>query len=103
VGVAVVLSAGGRVGGAPVKYARIHEYGGTITPKRGRYLVFSLDARARTPAGVPRLQTPEGVELIFARSVTLPARRYMRDAMSQATESAPADLLQLVAREVSIG
>lgn len=37
--------------GAP--YARVHEKGATIRPKKGRYLTIPLDA-AKTPAGVPR-------------------------------------------------
>lgn len=34
-------------------YAAIHEYGGTIRPKKGRYLTIPLDA-AKTAAGVAR-------------------------------------------------
>lgn len=101
-GIAVVLSAGGRSGGSPVRYARIQEEGGTITPTRGRFLVFSVDPAAHTPAGVPRLPTPSG-SLIFARSVTIPAKHYMRDALHQVVEPVPADLRALVSSSVRHG
>lgn len=36
-----------------VKYARIQQYGGTITPKRSQYLTIPIGANL-TPAGVAR-------------------------------------------------
>lgn len=42
------------------KYARIHEKGGTITPKKSRYLAIPLDA-AKTSAGVSRYSSPREV------------------------------------------
>lgn len=39
--------------GERVEYANIHETGGTITPKKGRYLTIPI-GDARTPAGVTR-------------------------------------------------
>lgn len=55
---------------AQVPYARVHEYGsrGPIKPKRGKFLVFTNDKG----------------EKVFARSVTLPARPYIRPAVKLA-------------------
>lgn len=46
------------------KYARIHEFGGTILPKRGRFLVFEANRANRRGKGTK----------VFARSVTIPPR-----------------------------
>lgn len=47
--------------GTNQKYARVHQFGATITPKRGRYLVFP------GPAGLP----------IFAKKVVIPRRSFL--------------------------
>lgn len=39
--------------GTNVPYAKTHEFGATITPKRGKYLAIPIGG-ALTPAGVPR-------------------------------------------------
>lgn len=54
-------------GGADVPYAAIHEFGGEIRPKRGRYLRF------RTPDGAYHT-----VERVF-----IPARPYMSTGMNE--------------------
>jgi phage gpG-like protein len=59
--------------GTDVVYARIQELGGTIRPKHGRWLVFEIDG-----------------EIIFARSVTIPARPYMRPGFDESVESSTA-------------
>lgn len=46
--------------GSNVKYARIHEFGGTIVPKNGPFLVFRI-----------------GDRVIKTKKVTIPARPYM--------------------------
>ena len=51
-------------GNSQVPYARIQELGGTIKPKRGRFLVF------KNAAG----------ETVFARSVTIKGKRYLTKA-----------------------
>lgn len=51
----VSLAAGG--GDRHVRYARIQEKGGTVTPKRGKYLRIPLKA-AKTAAGVDRYAGP---------------------------------------------
>jgi phage gpG-like protein len=47
-------------------YAAIHEFGGTIYPRKGKYLVFEIDG-----------------QVIFAKSVKIPARPYLRPAINQ--------------------
>jgi phage virion morphogenesis protein len=48
-----------RVGSNKV-YAAVHQFGATIVPRRGRFLIFRLGAR-----------------VVFAKKVTLPARPYL--------------------------
>ncbi len=57
--------------GSSIVYARIHQLGGTIKPKHGKALAFTL-----------------GTEAVFARSVTMPARPYLGygDAERQGVE-----------------
>ena len=43
-----------------VRYARIHDVGGVITPKRGRFLAIPVGA-ALTASGVPRYSSPRQV------------------------------------------
>lgn len=51
-GVIATIGSGARQG-ERIKYADIHEKGGTITPRISQYLTIPLDA-AKTPAGVTR-------------------------------------------------
>jgi hypothetical protein len=46
--------------GSPVAYARVQERGGTIRPRRGRYLAVPAGP-ARTAAGVSRYASPRDV------------------------------------------
>lgn len=46
-------------------YARIHEFGGVILPRRAPFLVFSAD----------------GGGLVFTKKVTIPARPYLAPAL----------------------
>lgn len=92
------------VAGQKLRYARIQEYGGTIKPKKAKFLAIPLNA-VKTAAGVARFSPREAaaagyphtfvrsgvlfgkqgdqVVPLFAlrRSVTLPARPYMRPAL----------------------
>lgn len=56
--------------GPHVIQARIHELGGVIKPIKGPYLVF---------------KGSDG-KLVFTKSVTIPARPYMRPAMDERSE-----------------
>jgi len=64
------LRAGGNSkGGAQVRYARIHEYGGTVTPKKGKFLTIPVGP-ALTAAGVSRYATARDVpDLVFAQTL----------------------------------
>lgn len=53
----------GTWGSRDVRYALIHELGGTIRPKHGKVLVFEVDG-----------------ETVAVQSVTMPARPYLRPA-----------------------
>jgi phage gpG-like protein len=57
-------------------YARIHEFGGTIFPRRAPFLVF---------------ETKEG-NLVFAKKVTIPARPYIGRALDDFAEVIKDDL-----------
>ena len=59
------------VGSERVVYARIHEFGGQIRPKRARYLRFKL---------------PEG-QWISTKLVNMPARPYLRPAVAVAKQA----------------
>jgi len=49
--------------GSPIKYARIHQKGGTIRPRRARFLVFKgADGR-----------------MVFAKKVKMPRRQWLPD------------------------
>lgn len=50
----------GSTQGPATKYARIHEYGGTIRPIRAKLLAVPVGP-ALTPAGVPRYPSPRAV------------------------------------------
>lgn len=65
-----VKRAGGRVTGQvgnwkhPLVYAKIHEYGGIILPKKSKFLVFKI-----------------GDKTIFAKKVVIPERSFLRSSL----------------------
>lgn len=61
-GFSLVLKAGNRTS---IRYARMQEEGGTIRPKKGRFLAIPM-SNAKTAAGVPRWPTPRAVPGLFA-------------------------------------
>jgi len=95
--------------GSNIPYARIHEYGGTIVPRHGKYLAIPLDQMAqgkspraftdlfpirssdgrlflaRRPIWLARNKANRGgaMVLMYAlkRSVTIPRRPYLRSAL----------------------
>lgn|GEM_PF-4950478 len=100
------LSAGGRHGGNDVVYARIHEVGGTIRPKRAKFLTIPTQ-EAKTRAGVARVPSARDMDLSWAqgksgqpmlidssgvamfilkREVKIPARPFLGPAFTEAAE-----------------
>lgn len=115
-GFSIVLRAGTPDGGR-VPYARIHEEGGTIRPKRGRFLKIPVGP-ALTGAGVSRLPpgrsggfrfvpTPRGgvlvgrdgqVWFVLKQQVTIPARPYLAPAIATIQPRLADDLTRLLRR-----
>ncbi len=106
--------------GERVKYANIHETGGTITPKNVKWLTIPLQS-ALTPAGVPRGKAKDFDNTFFAwskannlllfqrqgknviplfvlkKSVTIPARRYM----SKTAEEVMPEIAEIILKRIS--
>lgn len=61
--IGVQLSAGG--GGDDVKYAAIHEYGGTIRPKTTKFLTIPVHESLTTKAGVGKTPSARDVPGLF--------------------------------------
>ena len=71
--------------GTNLKYAAIHEFGGTIHAKRGPYLWFKMQtaSRIRSSSG-KSLKRPQGIfSWVRTPQVTIPARPYMQPAFEQ--------------------
>jgi phage gpG-like protein len=106
-GFEVVASAGGSGGLGEVPYAGVHEYGATITPKKGQYLTIP-HGPALTPAGVSRYPSARNVPglsfrrtkngngilvkdgqvwYFLVRRVVIPKRPYLRPALNEATKN----------------
>ena len=62
-----------------VPYARIHEFGGVIRPKKAKALFVPL--RRGVVAGMPGLV--HGVDFVLAKKVTIPQRSYLRKALDE--------------------
>lgn len=85
--------------GTDVVYARIHEYGGTIVPKKGKYLTIPVSETAKALVS-PRnysgelakigmtLQADGVVHWVLATSVTISAQPYMRPAVENKGQAA---------------
>jgi phage gpG-like protein len=107
--------------GPAQRYAGIHITGGTITPRRARYLAIPLAPAALTPAGVPRFSSPRQVSGLFVirskagnlllvrrhrrglqpffllvRSVTIPQRDYFSGPRQELIVSVKADLVEFL-------
>lgn len=73
----------GRVG-TNVKYARIHEYGGIIRPKKGKYLVFQVTRSNRIMSlnGSKRLKRAVAQKgWVRVKEVKIREKRYFRDSI----------------------
>lgn len=73
----VIVQAGGLLSGAAIRYAAAQEYGGTIRPKKARYLSIPIHPKTITPAGVSIYKSPRDVPepLTFLESVD--GRKYL--------------------------
>ncbi len=101
----------------PVRYAAIHEYGGTITPTRRQFLTIPVHDSLRTGAGanryasardVPGLKYAESaggqrmlihedseeVFYLLRRSIKIPARPYLNPAIKTAAIAMNSDILR---------
>lgn len=125
-----VVSAGGRTGGADVRYARPHEEGAIIRPKRGKFLAIPMPA-ALTGAGVarggprdfPNLRFQPGRDgstawlvqesgrgktsrsvLMFklVRRVEIKGKHYLRDGMQAALGRLPAPMQAALSAAVAV-
>ena len=118
----------GRANDASLSYARIQEDGGTITPKRGRFLAIPVGP-ALTAAGVARYSSPRDVPglrfqpihggamgrlvkdtggkrgrsetwFLLVPSVKIKGTHYMRDAGALMTAAFPGVLSERLARRL---
>jgi phage gpG-like protein len=82
--------------GTNVEYAAIHEFGGTIQPKKSKYLAIPVgtyrgspqkyaDLKLRKTAGGNLVMVDGGgtVQYVLKKSVTVPARPYLRPAADE--------------------
>lgn len=80
--------------GTDLEYAAIHEFGGTIQPKSGKYLAIPVGSYTGSPRkyGDLKLRKTAGgnlvmidssgiVQYVLKRNVEIPARPYMRPAV----------------------
>lgn len=68
--------------GTNVIYARIHEFGGVIVPKKAKFLHFIVGGRE-----------------VFAKKVTIPKRPYMEPAMKESLQ----DIVRIIGETVEKG
>lgn len=100
-GLRLVLSAGGRTGGADVRYAATQEFGGTIRPRNGRWLAIPVGA-AKTASGVARGGPRDFGELRYVPSATSPgSKAYLVREMGRG-RTARTEILFVLVRKVEI-
>lgn len=99
--------------GSNVVYARIHELGGTIRPKKGQFLSIPVGDWTDSPRNHPELRyaqsvngqpylVTEGGEVMYIlrRQVTLPARPYLSPAMENSSDAVEAIFTNTVYTEL---
>ena len=110
-GIDVHLMAGGTDGRGSIRYARIQEEGGTVRPRRAKFLTIPLDP-AKYPSGVSRFKTARDAPnltlavsaagqymlvnkdtgepwYLLRRRVKIKGKHYLRDAMRKAAGLMP--------------
>jgi phage gpG-like protein len=68
--------------GTNVVYARIHEFGGVIVPKRKKYLRFVVDGKT-----------------VFAKRVVIPKRPYIAPSIAEGAKA----MVTIIGREIEKG
>lgn len=100
--------------GTNVKYARIHELGGTITPKRAKALTVPMPGvRGRAKdyedtfiaKGMIFQRQEKGIEALFAlkKSVTMPSRPYIVPSIEETAPLLEAALDKAINETISKG
>lgn len=108
--------------GTDLEYARIQEYGGTITPKNAKYLAVPLTEAARAATSpllfagelhfVPRAGGGTGgtlrddageAQYALVTSVTIPAHPYLRPAIDENEQAALDEMERVLARLLEAG
>ncbi len=80
----VVGTINSRAGGQPLVYARIHEYGGVITPNNKRVLAFKKED-----------------ETILTKKIVMPARSYLRSSLADKAEMINTEINAAVKRALT--
>lgn len=86
------------VGSEGVIYARIHEFGGVILPKRAKVLHWKTDERSST--GHFKHKEGEG-EDVFAMKSVIPARPYHRPAIDEHKSEIKDAMVEVLQRYIS--
>lgn len=83
-----------------LKYARIHQYGGEVTPQSAKFLAIPKTRRARLAGSPRRLTLGQGEKLsdhyVFAKRARIPRRRYVgvNDEMTARVRAVAGTFLQ---------
>lgn len=99
--------------GTNLEYAAIHEYGGTITAKKGKYLAIPvadfrdsprrhrLRVRKTKNGTLVLVKSGSGqVAYVLKTSVTIPARPYMRPAFDETRDEATKDIERVFVAQI---
>lgn len=90
------IAGSGVLDGKRVKYADIHEVGGVIRPKHGKYLKIPI-------RNAKRSHSSEITGYRFVKQVTIPARRYMSKSLQQVSRRIMSKLTQKVNQALAKG
>lgn len=99
--------------GTNLEYARIHEFGGTITARQGKYLAIPVgsykgsprqygDLRpVKTKGGALILMDATGTaQYVLKRSVEIPTRPYMRPAFDEKKDAAVREVGEVLKNQI---
>jgi phage gpG-like protein len=98
--------------GTNLQHAAIHEYGGTIRPKKGKYLAIPIGTLTGSPqthelklrktgAGNLLLVNASGTpQYLLRQSVEIPARPYMRPAWDENQEAIQTEVARVARQKI---